>query len=218
MPRTWWSRGWGQGRGRGEVGRPPVPPALHSLGVRWEPRSPGHHTPHHRMFPFQKTTCSRTAPLMCYYVGTALTLGMWHPPPGPAPPAGGLLVLSKPVFAFDPRGSTASPWLPSCQVPSSFPVLSGVTEEIAVKGVQIYRESEQRPKNGVALGCSPGGPAGPPTSSTLAPSPSRSPPGLPPPTQPSPSLQIHPSVRSGVSMVAPAAWTLLQGIRAPDLP
>lgn len=119
--------------------------------------------------------------------------------------------------ALDPRGSEASPCLPSCRVPSSFPTPSCDRGDSCEGGADQQGERTGAREWG-ALGCSPGGPAGPPTSSTLAPSLSRSPPGLPPRTQPSPSLQTHPLVGFGVSMASPAAWTLLQGIRAPGLP
>lgn len=130
------------GSGRGQRGGgEDHHPCLHlskALGARQEPRGLGHRAPHHWMFLFQKITCSRMAPPMCYCVGTALMPGMRHPPPRASSPSGespGASQLTMPsVPALDP-GTARPSLLPSCQalaVPS--PLSHG--RPIAVKGVE----------------------------------------------------------------------------------
>ena len=88
---------------------------LETPGV-WTP-----HAPHYQMLLFQKITYSRMAPLMCYCVGTAPTLGTYHPLPGPPHSA---RALSFQCFLFMPlTPGTARPFPGSlpCQVSGIFP-------------------------------------------------------------------------------------------------
>lgn len=54
-------------------------------GVRWGTLNWATQATHTQAFSLQPITCSRMAPRMCYYVGTALMPGRWDSPPSGFP-------------------------------------------------------------------------------------------------------------------------------------